>query len=199
MNREATIEDLGRFSGKSDQDVINACLEGNGEAWEALVRRYRKLVYSIPFKFGIGREDAMELFQSVWLDCFQELRALRKTDSLRAWLIRIAVRKCYRFKDTLRRRMELPLPDSAEDSALTENPSPELIQRLHQEQLIRTVMAKLGRRCQQVLQALFFEDPLPSYAALAFRLGLSENSIGFTRDRCLDRMGKLLEQLGYEN
>jgi hypothetical protein len=38
---------------------------------------------------------------------------------------------------------------------------------------------------------------MPSYAALAARLGLSANSIGFTRDRCLERLGTLLGDLGY--
>ena len=50
-----------------------------------------------------------------------------------------------------------------------------------------------------MIRALFFEDPLPSYAALAERLGLSGNSIGFTRDRCLERLGTILEDLGYES
>ena len=49
-----------------------------------------------------------------------------------------------------------------------------------------------------VINALCFEDPFPSYATIAARLGLSSNSIGFTRDRCLERLGNLLEDLGYE-
>ena len=65
--------------------------------------------------------------------------------------------------------------------------------------MIRSTMEQLTGRCQQVISALFFEDPFPGYAALAERLGLSSNSIGFTRDRCLQRMGKLLEEQGYEH
>jgi len=60
-------------------------------------------------------------------------------------------------------------------------------------------IVKLTERCQQVIKALFFEDPFPGYATIAARLGLSANSIGFTRDRCLERLGKLLEELGYEH
>jgi len=74
-----------------------------------------------------------------------------------------------------------------------------LIERLDREQLIRMSIAKLTERCQQVIKALFFEDPFPGYATIAARLGLSSNSIGFTRDRCLERLGKLLEELGYEH
>src|SRR5436190_2052475 len=58
---------------RSDAELIEACLGGDGDAWEVLVNRYRRLIYSIPFKWGLQREDANEIFQAVWLDCFQEL------------------------------------------------------------------------------------------------------------------------------
>jgi DNA-directed RNA polymerase specialized sigma24 family protein len=85
-----------------------------------------------------------------------------------------------------------------ETDHLTDDPSGGLIDKLNQEQQIRTAIEKLSPRCKQVIEALFFEDPLPSYATIASRLGLSSNSIGFTRDRCLERLGKLLQDQGYE-
>ena len=182
---------------RTDAELIPACLDGDGEAWEALVHRYSRLIYSIPFKWGLQRDDAMEIFQAVWLDCLQELQSLRDIDRLQAWLVRIAVRKCYRFSATKRGR-----PDEVEivdTDHVLEDPSGELVERLDQEQMIRSGIGKLTERCQQVIKALFFEEPFPGYAAIASRLGLSSNSIGFTRDRCLERLGKLLEDLGYEH
>jgi RNA polymerase sigma factor (sigma-70 family) len=161
------------------------------------VNRYRRLIYSIPFKWGLQREDAMEIFQAVWLDCFQELHSLRDIDRLQAWLVRIAVRKCYRLKaGKLGRPEEVEI---IETDHVVEDQSGSLLRRLDQEQMIRMAMEQLTGRCQQVISALFFEDPFPGYATLAERLGLSSNSIGFTRDRCLQRMGKLLEDRGYEH
>ena len=89
---------------RTDAELIQECLDGNSEAWEVLVHRYTRLIYSIPFKWGLQRDDAMEIFQSVWLDCFQELHSLRDIDRLQAWLVRIAVRKCYRLSATKRSR-----------------------------------------------------------------------------------------------
>jgi RNA polymerase sigma factor (sigma-70 family) len=181
----------------SDPELIQACLDGKGEAWEVLVSRYRRLIYSIPFKWGLQREDAMEIFQAVWLDCFQELHSLRDVDRLQAWLVRIAVRKCYRFSATRRGRPEDV--EIVETDHVSGDPSPELLQRLDQEQMIRIGIDGLTERCQQVIRALFFEEPFPGYATIAARLGLSSNSIGFTRDRCLERLGKLLEDQGYQH
>jgi RNA polymerase sigma factor (sigma-70 family) len=182
---------------RSDAELIEACLGGDGDAWEVLVNRYRRLIYSIPFKWGLQREDANEIFQAVWLDCFQELHLLRDIDRLQAWLVRIAVRKCYRMKVG---RMGGPAEvEIIETDHVLEDQSGDILRRLDQEHMVRSTMEQLTGRCQQVISALFFEDPFPGYATLAERLGLSSNSIGFTRDRCLQRMGKLLEEQGYEH
>jgi RNA polymerase sigma factor (sigma-70 family) len=184
-------------SDRSDPELIQACIEGDGAAWEVLVNRYKRLVYSIPFKWGLQREDAMEIFQAVWLDCFQELRLLRDVERLQAWLVRIAVRKCYRFKQ--KNKADPAMVEIMENDQSADDPTGDLIQRLDQERLIRTAIEKLSPRCKQVIQALFFEEPFPSYATIAGRLGLSPNSVGFTRDRCLERLGKLLQEIGYEH
>lgn len=181
----------------TDPELIRACLDGNAAAWEMLVNRYKRLVYSIPYRFGLPREDAMEIFQAVWLDCFQELRLLRDQDRLQAWLARITVRKCYRFRQ--RNQSDPDMVSLVENDSMSADPSAGLVKRLDQEQMIRTGVEQLSPRCKQVIQALFFEDPFPTYAEIASRLGLSSNSIGFTRDRCLERLGKLLEDQGYEH
>ena len=139
----------------------------------------------------------MDVFQAVWLDCFQELHLLRDVDRLQAWLVRITVRKCYRFSQKSRGQPESVEITEADHSM--GDPSHELLRRLDQQQMIRTGVEKLSPRCKQVIQALFFEEPFPSYATIAARLGLSSNSIGFTRDRCLERLGVLLEDLGYQH
>ena len=182
---------------RSDAELIRACLDGDNDAWEIIVNRYRRLIYSIPFKWGLQREDAMEIFQAVWLDCFQELHMLRDIDRLQAWLVRVAVRKCYRLKAGKMGKPEEV--EIIETDHVLEDQSGGLLRRIDQEQMIHAAMGMLTERCQQVISALFFEDPFPGYAALAQRLGLSSNSIGFTRDRCLQRMGKLLEDQGYEH
>jgi RNA polymerase sigma factor (sigma-70 family) len=187
------------FVERSDTEVIHACLNHCLGAWEELVRRYRRLVYSIPLKFHLSHEDAMEIAQSVWTDCFEQLASLRCADHLQAWLVRITVRKCCRFIERAKNRHEVALAvDLEHDPAWTTNPYPELIHQLHQQQLLQAAIDRLSVRCRQIILALFFEDPTPTYALLAQRLNLSVNSIGFTRDRCLNCLAKILVGLGYE-
>ena len=180
-----------------DAQLVHACLEGNEKAWHTLVGRYRRLVYSIPIKWGLSPEDAVDIFQSVWLDCFRELSSLRDVERLQPWLVRVAVRKCHRFSMQNRARGEDSLQETeVEDLHGIEEPA-ELFAELDQEQTVRAALTRLSPRCRQVVQFLFFEDPRPSYQTIAARLGLSENSIGFTRERCLNSLKKILKELGY--
>src|SRR5229473_58479 len=95
----------------SDAEIIDACLDGSEKAWQALVGRYKRLVYSVPVKWGLSPEDAVDIFQAVWLDCFRQLSSLRNVERLQPWLVRVAVRKCHRLTSDIRARSETPVPD----------------------------------------------------------------------------------------
>ena len=181
----------------SDAVIIDACLDGDEKAWQALVHRYKRLVYSIPIKWGLAPDDATDIFQGVWLDCFRQLSSLRNIERLQPWLMRVAVRKCHRFSSDKRDRGEDPIPEQEMEGLSGVEDPVALFAELDKEQMLRTAMEKLSPRCKEVVHALFFEDPRPSYQAIASRLGLSENSIGFTRERCLGSLKKVLAELGY--
>lgn len=182
----------------SDAHIIDACLEGDEKAWQALVSRYRRLVYSVPIKWGLSQDDAVDIYQAVWLDCFRQLSSLRDMERLQPWLIRVAVRKCYRFSQEKRARSEDEMTEAIMDDIVDEESPDVLIAEIDREQLIRTALDQLTPRCREIIHALFFEDPRPSYQELASRLGLSLNSIGFTRERCLNSFKKILAEQGYQ-
>ena len=180
-----------------DALIIDACLEGDEKGWQVLVNRYKRLVYSIPIKWGLSPEDSVDIFQSVWMDCFRQLSSLRNMELLQPWLTRVAIRKCHRFTLRTRARGERPVAeDEMEEVPIFDDIV--TVFDLEKEQMVRAAMGKLTPRCREVIHLLFFEDPCPSYQAIAARLGLSENSIGFTRERCLNQLKKIMTELGYQ-
>jgi hypothetical protein len=59
--------DLGRLP---DPELIGACLKGgaNGaQAWEVLIVRYQRLIYSIPRHYGFSESEAADIAQAVCL------------------------------------------------------------------------------------------------------------------------------------
>ena len=88
--------------------LVEECLRGSEQAWNALLDRYKNLIYSIPVRYGAPPQDAADIFQAVCLDLFNELPRLRDANALQGWLIRVATHKCYHWKkqpNRPRRRM----------------------------------------------------------------------------------------------
>ncbi len=74
-----------------DPELIEACLNGKDQAWEALLTRFQRLIYSIPFRYGLPEHDANDIFQNVSLLLLENLHTLRDRQRLGASLV-IAVR-----------------------------------------------------------------------------------------------------------
>lgn len=178
-----------------DARLVSSCLRGDQQAWETLIDKYKKLIYSIPFKYGAGAEDAADVFQSVCIEVFNSLGQLKNADSLRSWLITVAVRQSYRWKRKQSNHLELDAmePEMAEELASV----PETVLQVQQEQIVREVVEKLPSRCAELVRLLFFEQPPLPYAEVARRLGLATGSIGFVRGRCLERLRKILVESGF--
>ena len=72
-----------------------------------------------------------------------------------------------------------------------------VIQQTQEEQMLREAMSALSPQCRRLVELLFFETPARSYADVAKELGLAVGSIGFTRQKCMDRLRRQLDVLGF--
>jgi len=178
-----------------DERLVQGCLEGDQQAWGRLIDKYKRLIFSIPFKYGASAEDAADVFQAVCIEVFNCLPQLKNASSLRSWLITVAVRQSYRWKQKQSNHVELDAmePELAEEIAT----APETMVQLQQEQIVRDVVNQLPPRCAELVKMLFFEQPPLPYTEVARRLGLATGSIGFVRGRCLERLRKILVDSGF--
>jgi RNA polymerase sigma factor (sigma-70 family) len=180
----------------SDTRLVAECLRGNEQAWNALVDRYKNLIYSIPLRYGAPPQDAADIFQSVCLDLFNELSRLREAQALEGWLIKVTLHKCYHWKRQQDSR-SAQWDETALDGAASEALPADVLAEMEQEQLVRESVGKLPVRCRQMIELLFFENPPLPYAEVATRLRLARGSIGFIRGRCLKRLRQILEEMGF--
>ena len=189
----SAAEGEARHRVSSDPELVAACLAGRQLAWDALVARYRALVFSVIVKSGgvAGEED--DVFQAVWLDVYNQLDRLKSRDSLRAWLCTVTRHKCYHWR--LRRYRQPEGLDETWAASIPDQASlpPETIERIERAQDIREAVASLPVRCRELVLRLFVDDPPLPYAEIARSLGLAEGSIGALRGRCLDRLKQEIE------
>lgn len=179
-----------------DVRLVKACLAGREEAWSCLIEKYKALIYSIPVKYGFSKDDASDVFQATCLELLVRLPDLRKPRALAKWLMQVAHHECYRWKRSQQRMISrdadpgLPEP---EIPAIAET----LVQQTQEEQKLREAMMLLTPQCRRLVELLFFEAPARPYAEVAKDLGLARGSIGFTREKCIQRLRRQLNKSGF--
>jgi RNA polymerase sigma factor (sigma-70 family) len=140
-----------------DPELVGLCLKGDSKAWEALILRYRRLIYSIPVKFNFTSADASDVFQSVCLKLIEHLHDLKDESKVSAWLITTTTRQCIHVRSQ-RMRESSHDEDFEEPADVTVNVEDIQI-RTQEQQNIRSAVDKLPDRCRRLLELpLFRED-----------------------------------------
>ena len=178
---------------RNDPELVRDCINGDETAWKALVNKYSRLVYSIPFRFDLSASDAEDVLQAVFTIAFRELKNLRSETSLPAWLITITRRESLRVIRTRREHAELG--EEIEDG---DTPAPEQVEQWERQHLVQHALAQIELRCRDLLYALFIETPTPRYERIASRLGIPLGSIGPTRARCFKKLQAVLIAIGFD-
>ena len=179
-----------------DTRLVRECLDGNEEAWSALIDRYKNLIFSIPIKYGFSQDDATDIFQSVCLELLSELPKLRDAKALPKWIMQITAHKCFHRKQQ-QQRVELSDPHAELLERSTPSVAVEILRQAEEEQSLRQAMSELPSRCRQLVHMLFFDEPARPYQEIAAELGIAVGSIGFIRQRCLERLRKRLLETGF--
>jgi RNA polymerase sigma factor (sigma-70 family) len=179
-----------------DTRLVRECIQGNEEAWSALIDKYKNLIFSIPIKYGFSSDDATDVFQAVCLDLLTELPRLREPKALPKWLMQVTAHKCFHRK---RLQLRTESTDEAEEPLEPSVPScvEEILRQTEEEQSLRVALLTLQPRCRRLIEMLFFEEPPRPYQQVAESLGIATGSIGFIRQRCLDRLRKQLAEAGF--
>ncbi len=186
-----------RTSWPDDQALIRACRKGDESAWDTLIRRYRRLIYSIPVAYGFASGDADEIFQRVAVKLFENLGRVRKIEALTSWLTVTTRRECQTFRRGAGRWQSL---EELDPRSMSEDP-PDVAEALHAlgaEHTLALAFERLDETCRVLLRALYLEDPTPGYREIGRRLDRSVGSLGPTRARCLKKLQTLFVQLGGE-
>lgn len=184
----------------TDRELVCACQSGEAAAWEMLVERYQRLVYSIPRRAGLSEELAADVFQQVFATLVERIHCIEQPERIGAWLATTARREAWRISrqrttqwshaslDTEEQQREipdgLPLPD-------------EILLQMEEQHALRTTVAALAEPCRTIVTLLFYRHDPPSYEQLAATLGTAVGSIGPMRARCLLKLRQVLRNMGY--
>jgi RNA polymerase sigma factor (sigma-70 family) len=195
---EVVVPSPPRDTDSLDERLVRQCLEGDEQAWSTLLDRYKRLIYSIPVKYGLAAQEATDIFQDVCVELLETLPRLREPRALPKWLAQVTSHKCSHLKRLASRHPSAAAPsDALDEVADTATLTEQVLLEVEREQALRDAVTALAPRCRQLIQALFYETPSRPYREIARELNLAYGSIGFIRGRCLGRLRSELHKNGF--
>jgi RNA polymerase sigma factor (sigma-70 family) len=168
-------------------DLVTRARNGDQQAWNALVKRYAPLIWSICWQYRLDRADAEDVGQRIWLQFTSHLGAIRDPAALPGWLATTTRRECGRVASAARGPYAAgQLLDESIADQQTGTADQELL-AAERHAALREAFACLSPSRRQ-LMTILIEDPPVSYTEISARLGIPVGSIGPTRRRCLDQI-----------
>lgn len=162
--------------------VIQAVLDGDVNAYEALVKEYEKNVYNLALRMTGNSEDAADMAQEAFIKAYNSLTAFRGDSKFSVWLYRIVSNVCLDFLRSRSRKQTVSLStenDDGEEVELDiadEMHSPEqLLDRSLTRDAVRRGLAALPPDHREIL--LLREIQGLSYEEIADVLGLEAGTV----------------------
>jgi RNA polymerase sigma factor (sigma-70 family) len=74
--------------------LIEECRSGSSRAQYRLYNLYSKAMYNLAYRILNNREDAEDILQEAFVECFRNISSFRFESTFGAWLKKIVVNKC---------------------------------------------------------------------------------------------------------
>ena len=168
---------------ETDLNDIQACLNGDDEAYRRLVQRYEQQIVRLMWRFTRDRAECEQLVQDVFVDAYFSLKSYRAQGPFLHWLSIIATRVGYRFwnqRDKARQFISMEDFDIAADADIDSIDSAQAAEVLH------SLLDRLQPDDRLILTLMYFEDC--SIEEIARRMSWTKAG---TKMRAMRARGKL--------
>jgi RNA polymerase sigma-70 factor (ECF subfamily) len=170
--------------------ILARALAGDQEAFAWLVRQHQRMVFSVVWNFFSDRALAEDVAQDVFLQLFQNLRAIESDSHLLFWLRRVAIRKCIDHHRWRLKRKPISLDDWVETGEATAQTrdAPDVFALGKLRILVQSLPAKF----RAVVVLRYLEDQTPE--EMAATLGWPVNTVKSRLHRALKMLKDRLEK-----
>ncbi len=173
----------------NNSELVRRCLDGDDDAWRALMQRYKSLVYTMALRTGLDQEAAQEVFQLVWIELYRSLARIREPDALPGWLSIATRRLCYRHAMDRSRWVEGTFEEMVDPGEAPDA----FVENLDLRRKLEETLDEVGEPCASLIRILFFHSPPLSYDEVARKTEMPRGTIGPLRSRCLTKLMKAMK------
>jgi RNA polymerase sigma-70 factor (ECF subfamily) len=173
----------------SESELVAACLDGRAGAFDIIVERPQRAIYSLCYRFVGNHEDASDLCQDVFLRAYKGLRKFRGQSTLATWLYRIGVNVCLN-RVNIKAPASEPIEARPHVDTSGESPS-ERVLRDERAAHVRAAIARLPRKQRAALILRVYHDM--SYQEVAGALGSSIGAVKANVFHALRHLKRILQ------
>lgn len=167
--------------------LVAACVSGDRDAMRQIYEYCSDRVYALMVRI-VGRQDADDLTQQVFLQMFRKLDQFRGGSKLETWLYRLATNEA--LQHLRRRKRQATEPLIGEPSIRDPN-------RLLESEKIQMLELSLSRLAPELRTILSLkEEQNLSYHDIADSIGIPEGTVGSRLNRARKELRDELEKLG---
>ena len=177
--------------------VIEACQQGDRDAFQSLFEAYKDKVFSIAvYSSGGDRTLAEDVTQQIFLKLFTAIRQFRGDSEFTTWLYRLVVNAC--LDERRRRRRWLPR-DSTQATTIAMNnvsdkkPQERQYARLEVAEAVRVAIEELKPKFRLPILLKYIEGL--SYEEIAEVMGCSKGTVASRLNRGHSQLAKRLSHL----
>lgn len=126
-----------------DFELINSTLQGDRNAFEVLVERYRSSIYALAFRMLCNHEDAADISQDVFFKAYEALGTFKKKSSFHTWLYRIATNSCINYlrKYSVQQQIEFETYHAAKEADTLDS-----LYKIELQDVVNTAIDKLPEK-----------------------------------------------------
>ena len=188
----------GSRSLEPDAQLVQSCIRGDGPAWEKLVERHARRVFSLCYRFTSNRAEAEDLSQEVFLRIYRTLSSYRPDDgAFPTWLTTVTRNL---LVDHYRRTRRDRLTDSIDEVSQVERMhSPERTpDRLAEaDELSIQLQRGLARLSPELREAVILRDLSGlDYAEIRLILQVAEGTVKSRINRGRIELARVLAEMG---
>jgi RNA polymerase sigma-70 factor (ECF subfamily) len=94
-----------------DLELLDRCVAGDREAFNELVLKHQKQLYSMLYRMVSDADDAADILQKTFVKAFTGIQGFERRSSFRTWLYQIAINLAKNLYRDRSRAAKVPLDD----------------------------------------------------------------------------------------
>ncbi|NMH86412.1 RNA polymerase sigma factor [Flavivirga algicola] len=176
----------------NDQHYIDLIINGDTNAFEVLVERYKDLVFTLTMRMLKNREEAEEVAQDTFIKAYKSLNRFKGDSKFSTWIYKIAYNTSLdRLKKNKKHFNDVAIDEFTEHQVKTIDNALYNLELKEREQSIQDCIALLPSDDGFLLTLYYFEEQ--SLEEISKTMGLTPNNVKVKLFRSRKKLATILK------